>query len=328
MLPAMTHDHRWRLRSQLPDNLVIPVPIDPTGAAGPTKGQARGSRWRRTSPGLYVPAGTPVSVEQRIVEASRRASGGVVSGWAALRFAGANLFDGVGSDGVTELPIPVLASPTRSVRPWPGILCHRTDIRADETRTRAGVVIADPLRATLDAMCWASSMREAVVVADMSVAASMVTLPGLWEYVRSSSGRHGIDQARIALFYAIERSRTPAETLMRLIWEIDARLPRPLCNWPVGDRSGRRIGRPDILCESLAVAGEFDGRDHRERAVHAADVEKEAAYRNAGLELFRLVGHDLTDTRLAVTRMQDAVRRAAEADRPRLWLRRTDPGPL
>src|SRR5690242_3155835 len=65
--------HRWDpIAPPIPD-LVLPVRVDPTGRDGPTRAQARGPRWRRSSPGLYVPVGTPDDlVEQRIVEAYAR----------------------------------------------------------------------------------------------------------------------------------------------------------------------------------------------------------------------------------------------------------------
>jgi hypothetical protein len=115
---------------------------------------------------------------------------------------------------------------------------------------------------------------------------------------------------------------------MRLVWLLDAGLPTPLCNWPIADLSGRRLGRPDLLCEELAVIGEFDGDGHRTAAEHRVDVAKEGDYRNVGLESFRVVGRDLTDVPLIVGRMHDAVRRTRQAGRPRGWMRRADPGPL
>ena len=73
---------QWRPRCATPRALVVPVPIDPDGYHGPTRGQAAGPRWRRTSPGLYVPVEASRSVEQRIVEAAGHLPpGGMVTGW-------------------------------------------------------------------------------------------------------------------------------------------------------------------------------------------------------------------------------------------------------
>jgi len=133
---------------------------------------------------------------------------------------------------------------------------------------------------------------------------------------------------RKALTLANARSRSPNETRMRLIWRIDGGFPEPRCNWPVADHGGRRIGRPDLLSDELAVVGEFDGGDHDRAQVRSSDAGKESAYRDAGLEVFRVMGPDLGNPRLVLGRMSAAVSRAAEAQRPRRWMTRTDPGPL
>jgi hypothetical protein len=96
----------------------------------------------------------------------------------------------------------------------------------------------------------------------------------------------------------------------------------------VADLRGRRVGKPDLLSDELGVIGEYDGADHRESSRHADDVGKEEAYRNLGLECFRVVGRDLQEVGLVVRRMAGAVERARAADRPRLWTLRRRPGPL
>ena len=99
--------------------LVWPVPADPTGENGPTRGLARGDRYRCTSHGLFVPGGvTDDLVEQRILE-MYVASGptAVVTGWAALRLRGGGYFDGLAPDGVTRLPVPIAANGGRVAHP-------------------------------------------------------------------------------------------------------------------------------------------------------------------------------------------------------------------
>ena len=82
-------------REGLRPGTVWPVGIDPWGTDGPTRGSARGPRYRRTSHGLYVPADVERTVEQRIVEAAALLHGwGGVTGWAALRWLGGYWFDG------------------------------------------------------------------------------------------------------------------------------------------------------------------------------------------------------------------------------------------
>jgi hypothetical protein len=56
----------------------------------------------------YVPASFDAELpEQRIVEQAVRLRGGAVTGWAALRLAGAAYFDGLAGDGRTRKPVPL-----------------------------------------------------------------------------------------------------------------------------------------------------------------------------------------------------------------------------
>ncbi|MEU0266595.1 hypothetical protein [Nocardioides sp. NPDC006303] len=77
--------------------LVRPVRIDPAGKVGPTRGQVAGKGWRRASRGFYLPARyTADTPEQRIVEAAMvLGPHDAVTGWAALRWLGAEAFDGL-----------------------------------------------------------------------------------------------------------------------------------------------------------------------------------------------------------------------------------------
>ncbi|MEO6512884.1 MAG: hypothetical protein ABIO16_17940 [Nocardioides sp.] len=97
--------------------VVRPVHADPSGVDGPTPGQARGPRWRRTSTGLVVPVSvTDDLVEQRIVEQGVRLRRGAITGWAALRLLGGGYFDGLARDRRTRLRSRWPPTVTGSVR--------------------------------------------------------------------------------------------------------------------------------------------------------------------------------------------------------------------
>jgi hypothetical protein len=307
---------------------VRPVPVDPTGVDGPTRAQAYGPRWRRTGRGLFVPASVDRDVvEQRILEEwSRAPAGTVVSGWAALRLHGGNFFDGRDDRG-RELPVPLVLAPHSGFR-TSTIEPHRELVPASERTSRQGVPCTIPPRALFDAMKWAPELRSSVTAADMALSAGLLPLGAMRAYVATRATAKGSFSVDASLDLAEDRSRSPRETTMRLIWVLDARLPRPKCNWPVGDQRGRRVGKPDLLCEVHGVVGEYDGAEHRGARRQADDVDKEDTYRNLGLECFRLVGRDIQDIGLVVRRMRGAVERAHAADRLRLWTIRKDPGPL
>lgn len=322
--------HRWQLRAEPPSGLVAPVPVDPAGVTGPTRGETRRRAWRRAAPGFWVPAAVDGRrLEQRILEAScRLPEGGAVSGWAALRMAGGNLFDG-SRDGRDMVPVDLVAAPPADVRAGPGVRRHRAALPATDVMERYGVPCTTVERALLDMAAWTSDLREVVVSFDLALSAGLTDRRRLASYLGTRTpGTRGLARARDAASLAEDRVLSPKETPLRLAWLLDLGLPPVRCNWPVADGSGRRIGRPDLICEELGVIGEYDGEDHRSRAGQHHDVTAEDAYRNAGLECFRIVGADLDDPGVVQQRMLHAVRRAAASTTPRTFLLAANPGRL
>ena len=122
---------------------------------------------------------------------------------------------------------------------------------------------------------------------------------------------------------ADERSRSPAESRLRLVWVLDAALPPPLCNRPVFDLAGRHLGTPDLLDPEAGVVGEYDGAVHLSVRRRAMDAAREGRFRNAGLEYFEVLAPDMHDRDLVVERMLSARTRALETRRIRNWT--TDP---
>jgi hypothetical protein len=205
---------------------------------------------------------------------------------------------------------------------------HRWHLDPAEVVFRHGIPCTIVERAVFDAVRGCPDLREAVVMVDIALAAGLTTIAQLTAYAAARDGVPGRQLVAHAIDLANDRSRSPNETRMRLIWRIDGRLPNPKCNWPVADLDGRRIGRPDLLSEDLAVVGEFDGADHSGARVRSIDAGKESDYRDAGLEVFRVTGADLVDPARALARMRAAVRRAADMQRARRWMIRSEPGPL
>lgn len=320
----------WRLRASPPPALVRPVSIDPTGREGPTKGAAAGPRWRRTSRGLYVEATVDRScVEQRILEESCRLPPlGAVSGWAALRLHGAGYCDGLAADGRTPEPVPLVLPPCTNLAPGPGATLHRERLSPTEVLEVHGIPTTHPCRATFDAARWSPDLRSAVVVLDMALAAGVVAAGQVQNYLTSRAGWPGLRRVTRALALSDARSMSPQESSLRLIWMIDARLPRPRCNWPISDGDGRHLGKPDLLCEDLAVVGEFDGAEHRGRARHRDDLRRDDAFRAVGLEPFRVVGADLGDRDLVLARIASAIERSRVSTVPRTWRRQANPPPV
>jgi hypothetical protein len=291
---------------------VRPVAIDPTGIAGPTRGQTVGPRWRQTSHGFYVPSSVdPDMPEQRIIEASMfLPPQGAVTGWGALRFWRANFFDGLGADRVTRLPVPLIAGRGQARRKRRGVTRLQYPLEPGETVTRHGCRCTRIHRALFDEMRNAPDLREAVVAMDMAAAAELTSIGRMVRYTERFARCGGVGQVREALRLADENSRSPNESRMRLIWQLDAGFPRPMVNREVWDLRGRSLGVVDLFDPVAGVVGEFDGADHRGARRQSDDVDREAGFRDHYLEFFRVTGLDLPNRPRVVRRMASTRGRA------------------
>lgn len=320
-------DDHWQPRVRRVPPLVMPVPVDPTGRAGPTRGEAAGPHWRRTGSNLYVPADVDVNFpEQRALEAFAVSRGrGAVTGWAALRLWGAAFFDGLGPDGETRLAVSVVQGGAR-FRPTPALHPCRESLDPSSVVARRGVGCVGPERALLHEICRRGDLREAVVAIDMAAAGQVTSVRRLERYLRTRSGERGVALARRASTLADEHAASPQEVRFRLVWQLDAGWEPPLVNRVLLDLQGRLLGRPDLFDPDRGVVGEFAGADHRHRERHRRDVEREDRFRRAGLEYVEVVGADLHDRDRVVGRMEAAARRAGRTTRG--WRMGPEPEPL
>jgi hypothetical protein len=308
-------DPHWQPRCELPDDLVRPTRLDPTGVAGPTRGQAQGDRWRRTSHGFYVPAHVDGSrPEQRILEqAVRVADRGAVTGWASLRWRGATYFDGTSGGGRERLAVPLLRRSGARAQREVCAAISRGQLAKSERELVQGIWCTTVQRGLFDRMRFQRSVREAVVDLDMAAAAGLISIKLFEQYVAMHPAWEGVVLVREALSLASERSRSPQEVRMRLVWVVDLGLDPPLVNRPVFDLRGNLLGIPDLLDPVAGVIGEYDGAAHKARDRHRKDVAREDRFRGVGLECFRVVGGDLQDRSLVAKRMT--------ATRERAWWR-------
>ncbi|HET7682506.1 MAG TPA: hypothetical protein VFK34_02415 [Marmoricola sp.] len=296
--------------------------------AGPTRGQAAGRKWRQTSRGLYVPATvTDDVVEQRIMEqASRLPEGGAITGWAALRLAGGNYFDGLEADGKTRVPVPLAVGQGSGMRSGRGAVVSSEPLPADAVREIAGIPCVRPVRALFDEVRRLGDVREGCVAIDMAAAARLVAIWQLSDFLHEHRSWRRSRIVDGALCLADERSRSPAEPRMRNIWILDAGLPVPRSNRPVFDLEGNHLGTPDLLDVTAGVVGEYDGAVHLKTSKRGKDIAREERFRSAGLEYFTVVGSDLHDIDLVVRRMQRTRERSLQTGRERRWTTTAPPG--
>lgn len=280
--------HRWDPIAPPVAGLVVPVRFDPTGLAGPTRGQARGPGWRITSPGLAVPASvTDGLVEQRIVEAHARAGpGAVVTGWAALRLHGGNFFDGLARDGVTHLPVPIAANGERLASDARTSVV-RDLVPPDEVVVIHGIRCAKVERALYDEMQRIGEVREMAVAAGAAYAAQLTSIKRMRIYASTRRWYRDVRLVKEAIEMSVEGCRSPQEDRFRQVWEFDARWGRPLINRTILDNDGRFVAIPDLFDPVRGVVGEYAGADHRDIDRHEADVDRAADVRRVGLEWSR-----------------------------------------
>lgn len=295
-------------RGDLRPGLVLPVRVSPDG---PTRKQARGPFWRRTSHGFYVPADVDVgSVEQRIVEASVVVpeGRGVITGWAALRWQGATWFTGETS---RREPRPVtVAVSTFDIRPQAGIAVSGESVAPALRRWVDGVPVADPRAALSFEMRYAGHEAAAAVALDLACFDDLVSVQEMEEFLSTQNGWTGVPRARAALALADENSWSPTESRARMLWSLSG-LGTPLANRPVFDGQSSHIATPDLLDPRTGVLVEYDGAAHLTEAGRHRDVGREATYRRHGLEPVTMTSSDLRDPSGFLRRLRDAYQRAA-----------------
>lgn len=291
--------------------LVPPVRVDPAGKVGPTRKQARGPGWRRTSRGLYVPAEVDGSdLRQRIVEAAAvLPSYGGVAGWAALAWCGGRWFDGLQPGGATRRPVTLVTS-CQDVRSQAGITISAERLDPREIVVVQGLRVTIPARAVAFEARYALSLGAAVECIDMAAYSDLVSLEECAQYAVKLNGWTGIPRFREAIPLADENAWSPQEVFMRRVWTVDAGMSRPLCNRPVFDENGRHIGTPDLIDPVAGVVGEYEGKLHLEGAQRSRDVRREGLFRGLGLEYVTMLAGDCANPSDFIRRLHEAYARS------------------
>ncbi|WP_143054985.1 hypothetical protein [Nocardioides luteus] len=298
--------------------LVRPVRVDPSGEAGPTERQARGRGWRRSSRGLYVPAGVDGDLaQQRVLEAAAAVPEGYITGWATFAWSGARWFDGTDRAG-QPVPVPIVVHENRRDA-QPGYVITQERLALRHCRELDGVRGTDPTRSIAYEARYAPDLVGAVVALDMAMNTDLVSKVEVAAYAASLNGWTGIPLLREAIPYVVENSWSPMESEMRLLWEVELGVNWIACNHPVFDLAGNHVGTPDLLDLEAGVVGEYDGALHLAGKQRSRDLKREGDFRRLGLEYVTMVAGDRRDPSDFLQRTQDARRRAQQKLGPRQW---------
>ena len=238
-----------------------------------------------------------------------------VTGWAGLHWLGGAWFDGTDRSSSWR-DVPLLARRDRGAPPGAAVSQEFLHPREIVVVDKVPVTLA--VRSVVHEMRRASTLTEAVVALDMACYSDLVSIAEVAAYVSMLGPVTGIQQARDALVHADENSWSPMETKMRGVWRL-AGLDRVVCNRPVFTLDGRHIGTPDLIGPELGLVGQYNGADHITLAGTAADVKKDAAYRDHGLETVTMLVTDWTDLGDFTQRLRSAAGRAGAHTSARMW---------
>lgn len=291
---------------------VVPVPTDPLGLAGPTPGQARGARWRTSSPGRFVPVGVRADdTQQRIVEAvAGGVAGTAATGWSALHWQGSRWFSGRRADGTPE-PVLLAVGDSGNLAPRPGVRFSYDWLFDDDIIDVDGLPITRPERSVCAEVLRVRTLARAVGIIEMAAADDLVDLDSLSAYALRIKGRPHTVRLFTALGLADENVWSPGESEMKHIWRT-LRGSALLCNPPLFDHQGRHLLTPDLLDPVAGVVGEYNGRVHDERVVRRRDLNRGELCRDLGLEVVEMISTDRRDIDSFERRLDAAYRRAAD----------------
>jgi len=301
--------------------VVLPVKVDPTGVDGPRWREAAGRHWRSPYRGWHVPAGVDATdPEQRIVEAAAvLPSGGAVTGWAGLCWAGARYFDGTGRGGAGWLPVPLAIDNKRRLRQQPGIELCEEFLAPDDVIVIDGLPVTLHARSVCRLVRAARSLEDRVRILDMAAFDDLCSPAEVEAYARASlAGRPNVTRIWQAVPWASENSWSPMESVMRLAW-LQSRRALLLVNTPLFDEGGHHLITPDLLDPIAGVAGEYDGAPHRGVDPRERDLDREELYRDLGLELITMMNADLRGRERFVRRLAAAYQRARGPRRTGGW---------
>ncbi len=256
--------------------------------------------------------------DQRILnQAVRLPPGGAIGGWAAARLLGVDQLDGLAADGRTRLPVLLCIGPDHRIRRDPDSELSRDRLPECDVARVDGVPCTTALRTVFDGMRLADGVAEAVVLADQMLHARTISMEQLRSYVAGRAGWRGVIQARAALDLVDGDSRNSWETRMRMVWMLEAGLPRPRCNPPVFDLRGNLLGYPDLLDSEAGTVVEYDGDGHRRANRHDRDNLREERFEEHGLVVTRVTSIDFRHREDLARRMRRTRERGLGRDRNR-----------
>ncbi len=263
-----------------------------------TRRQLSTERWLRLLPDVYAWSGLALDHRARCVAAHLFLDGrGVVSGRDAAALWGADAL-------VRGAPVEVTVPHEVRFRPPHGLRIVRSRLPAKDRGVQNGVPLTTPRRTAFD-LARRLGLFEAVVCVDAMLAADLVTESVLAFEAAGRSTWPRVSQVREVLRFCDAGAESPQESRLRLIL-VAGGLPRPVTQYVVYDDDGRFVARLDLAYPKKKLGVEYDGDQHRSRAVFRTDVRRLNDLRACGWTVLRFVAGDMSQPH----RMRAVVARA------------------
>jgi very-short-patch-repair endonuclease len=220
---------------------------------GHTPKELRGPKFLRLYRGVYLPAGQPVSLVQRVSGALLVAPPGAY----ASHHTAARLWGAVPPEtDETHLSIP--GKGTRTVRD--GIAAHRADTTFPPTERR-GLPVSAPVAVFLELATLHLDLVALVVLGDSLVRRAKISSESLVAAAGTWSGQ-GARVARRAAALVRAGVDSAMESRLRMMIVL-AGLPEPQVNFIVRNAEGEWEVRFDLCYPQLKLIIEYDGDHHR-----------------------------------------------------------------
>jgi hypothetical protein len=277
------------------DILARPITTARAREAGVTTRELAGPLWTPVSRGLHCWHGLDVAdpLIRILAVVELMPDDAVIGGWAALYLRGVKDLDGRTGPAAGELvPILVHIGPVGRVRPRKGIVLDRSTLLAEDVTVQDGIKITVPARSVVE-IARRDGVEEAVVAGDAAGRFRVATPQEIQAYVDGHPGLRGIPRARVAAGLIDPRAASCPESRYRVVWVIEAGLPVPLVNHGLVDAAGFLLGKPDLFDKDAALAGEYDGVNHRDIDRHTSDNAREETFEDHNVTVVRATGIDL-----------------------------------
>ncbi|MFC5063873.1 endonuclease domain-containing protein [Actinomycetospora atypica] len=230
-----------------------------------TRGELRGPRFRKLGTDTYVSAAVPDEPRLAVRAASVAAGpGAVVTGWSAALW--------WRCDVLPWPPPPVeLAVPDRRVRAAPGLVAHRSRIRAEDVTLEDDLLVTTTLRTAYD-LVVRSDLDTGIVAADGLGHVGRFGRADLLAIAEELGPRRGCRRIAEVAQLMDPKAESPQETRVRLRL-LRAGLPHPVTQFEVLDRR-RFVARVDFAWPESKLALEYDGWDHTVDDRRGIDVDR------------------------------------------------------